>query len=113
MSLIKEQLDSFENKLIAEKVRLEAELETLKEETDMGSDTDHFEQETDETEEEAGYLGVRAVLDKRLRHIEKALDKIQKGGYGKCERCKGGIDEELLKEEPESSFCRGCKTQQK
>ena len=109
MPLNKEKVNTLETKLISEKAKIEAELEGLKERLDFGSDTDHFDTETDETEEKATYLGLKKVIDGRLRAIEKALDKIQKGGYGACEKCDNQIEFEVLENEPESMLCKNCK----
>lgn len=109
MVLTKEQRDNLETKLISEKAKIEAELEGLKEKLDFGSDIDHMEEETDETEEVANYLGVKKVLDEKLKNIDRALDKIQKNTYGKCEKCGENIEKEVLAAEPESVFCKNCK----
>lgn len=109
MTLKKEQVDNLENKLITEKAQIEAELEGLKDKLDFSNDALHLEEEADETEETANYLGVKDVLDKRLRKIEKALDKIQSGKYGQCENCNEEIDIEVLEKEADSAFCRSCK----
>mgnify|MGYP001613946983 CR=1 FL=1 len=95
--------------MISEKAQIEAELEGSREKLDFGSDVDHMEEETDEAEETANYLGVKHVLGKKLRNIEKALDKIQKKTYGECEKCLEKIDIEVLEKEPESACCRNCK----
>ena len=91
------------------KAQIEAELDGLKEKLDFGSDVNHLEEEADETEEVANYLGIKKVLDQRLIRIEKALDKIQKGEYGKCEECKEDVEIEVLEQEPDSESCKACK----
>ncbi len=39
-------------------------------------------------------------LELRLRDVNSALDKIEKGNYGICETCGGEIPEERLKADP-------------
>lgn len=109
MALTKEQLDVLETALISEKAKIEAELDGLKEKLDFGSDVDHGDEETDETEEMANYLGIKNELDNRLQKIDRALDKIQRGEYGKCEKCEAQIEKDVLDKEPESLWCVGCK----
>lgn len=105
----KDEIHYFEEKLIAEKAKIENELEDFKSELDFGSDTDHLEEETDETEEIANYLGVENVLRKRLQAIEKSLEKIQNNSYGKCDKCLNQIEVEILKIEPDTELCKACK----
>jgi len=38
-----------------------------------------------------------------------ALEKIEKGRYGNCEKCGKEIDEKRLKISPEARFCLNCK----
>lgn len=54
-------------------------------------------------------LPVEYTLELKLRDIEIALEKIKKGKYGICEKCKKPIDIERLKTKPESKFCLSCK----
>lgn len=108
MALTKEQLELLETKLISEKVRLETELEELKQELSFGNDVD-ADEETDETEEYANYLAVKSVLEKKLKNVEQALSHIKDGRYNKCKKCTKEIGFELLEIEPESSLCKKCK----
>ncbi|MDF1810931.1 MAG: TraR/DksA C4-type zinc finger protein [Verrucomicrobiales bacterium] len=44
----------------------------------------------------------------RLPRLEHALDLIDMGEYGICERCKEWIPFARLKEQPETLLCAGC-----
>jgi DnaK suppressor protein len=44
----------------------------------------------------------------RLPRLEYALDLIDDGEYGKCERCQSWIPFERLKVQPESLLCARC-----
>lgn len=104
-----EQLNQLEEKLIAEKIGIEEQIKTLEKNVDFGDETDHLEEEADETEEIVNRLGVKTVLKNRLLEIEVASEKIKSGKYGICENCGKEIDFEILNVAPESKFCRGCK----
>lgn len=62
--------------LLAEKQKIEELLKVYESELDFGEpgdDSDPHGEEADETEEFATYLGVKEVLQKRLRNIENEL----------------------------------------
>lgn len=67
-----------------------------------------LEKAADEVEEYENLLPVEQSLELRLRDIDLALEKIQKGQYGKCETCGKDIPEERLRVYPEARFCLGC-----
>lgn len=48
---------------------------------------------------------IRALLDQ----IEDALERIEEGTYGKCERCEKKIEAARLKALPYASLCIECK----
>ena len=47
-------------------------------------------------------------LKKDLLEIELALEKIQKGTYGICERCKKKIEFRRLEVKPSAIYCMKC-----
>lgn len=101
---LKEQLEK-------EAGELEVEIKDASKEPDYGSDIEGEvgEEEADEAEEEGLELGVKQVLKERMEDIEAALEKIIKGGYGKCEQCGKDIPMEVLRVNPESRLCKDCK----
>lgn len=110
MELTKEQIEVFEKRLLTAKSDIEIGLQKLKEGLDFGSDVDHLEQETDESEETVNYLSVKKPLDDKLRDIEAALTRIKNGSFGKCEKCDGNIELEILEAAPRSTLCKKCKS---
>ncbi len=68
-----------------------------------------LDEEADEVEEYASLLPIEKTLESKLQNIKKALDKIKKNKYGKCESCKKEIEEKRLKLIPETKFCNKCK----
>lgn len=109
MPLAKEQLKTLKEKLLAVKNDLEDQLKKMNKGLDFGSDTDHFEEEADETEEYANRLAAQTALKEELSKIDKALKKIKEGTYGECEQCQTEIGFKLLEIAPESELCRRCK----
>jgi DnaK suppressor protein len=70
-----------------------------------------LEKEADEVEQYSTMLPIEHSMEIRLKNIILALEKIQKGEYGICEKCKKPIDASRLRVSPESRFCLRCKKQ--
>ena len=47
----------------------------------------------------------------RLDSINNAIDKIDKGTYGICERCQKKIDRKRIKAKPDAMYCIKCKAE--
>ncbi|MDO8430027.1 MAG: hypothetical protein Q7S73_01505 [bacterium] len=109
-NLNEKQLQELKEQLEKEAGELEAQMGSVKKTPEFGSDVESdLSEEADEAEEFSNNLGTKDVLKERLRDIEAALDKIIKGGYGKCEKCGMDIESEILKVNPESRLCKMCK----
>lgn len=114
-----EKLASFEQRLHAEKERLEQELRDIG--TEDPHQRGHFEatyqesggnSEDDNAQEIAEYaddLSIEARIESELKDVGKALEAIQKGTYGICKYCGKPIDEKRLEARPASSSCIECK----
>ncbi|MDP2664363.1 MAG: TraR/DksA C4-type zinc finger protein [bacterium] len=61
-----------------------------------------------EVEEYSTSLPIEHNLELSLRDIDLALQKIEKGTYGKCENCNTDISKERLQALPEAKFCKEC-----
>ncbi len=55
-------------------------------------------------------LSLLATFEERLEEIDLALEKLQSGAYGICQRCGQPIDPERLAIVPEAQYCVPCKT---
>ncbi len=99
----------FAEKLEEEKKNVLLQIKELEKDTDYGDDVDHGEEEGDETEDVVNKLDLQKSLKLRLEEIENALAKIEKGTYGKCEKCGMSIEKEILEIDPESRYCKACK----
>src|SRR3989344_3204448 len=103
--------DTYKEKLLSEKKKIEEELSTyakgLRFRDGAGKEED---EEADEAEETATYLGLQEALHNKITHIKKALARIEEGVYGTCEKCGGEIGGAVFDAEPESSLCKSCKS---
>src|SRR5262249_54904075 len=68
---------------------------------DLG--TDAFEHEVT--------LGLFENEREVLRQVGRALERMEKGAYGRCERCGAEIARERLQAVPYTSYCIGCAQQ--
>ena len=83
----------------------------------------NLEEAANEVEEYESRLPIEHSSELRLRDVNSALEKIrtslsartlnashilEKGNYGKCEKCGKDIPEERLKVYPEARFCLKC-----
>jgi len=67
-----------------------------------------LEKAADEVEEYSTLLSIEHSLELKLKNIDLALEKIEKGQYGRCEKCGKEIAEDRLKVSPEARFCLKC-----
>jgi len=109
MALTEEQTKNFEARLLAEKKEIGEDIRKMKADLDFGDDTDHLDEEVDETEEMTKFMGVKKPLEEKEAAIDAALARIKKGTYGRCENCGTDIELEVLAAAPESALCKHCK----
>ena|SRR4030066_1400940 len=67
-----------------------------------------MEKAADEVEEYSTLLPLEHNLEIQLKDINLALEKILKGTFGKCEKCKEEIGLERLKFYPAARLCMKC-----
>lgn len=102
-----------------EKKRLEEELSRFAHRNKKATRTDYdadYEDIGDKEDENAAEvarytdnLSLENALEKALRDVEAALERVEKGEYGVCKYCKTEITEERLTARPTSSACIQCK----
>ena len=106
------------------KEKLEAEREELRKRLDSFGREDakikddfhsdfpsYGDKEEDNATEVAQYqdnLALEGRLEERLKEIEAAAGKIEKGGYGVCENCGREIAKERLAVNPAAKVCVSC-----
>ena len=99
-------------KLEDERARLQAELlnctgPMIDEHERPGYGT-HMADSATEVFEQAKNLAVRQRLRHTLGLVNRALEKMDKGIYGVCERCGESIDPARLKALPYATLCMSC-----
>jgi DnaK suppressor protein len=53
-------------------------------------------------------LALKERYEKHLEDVQAALQRLEEGSYGVCERCQKRIEEERLKVLPFTSLCIEC-----
>ena len=111
------KIDYFKTKLLEEKEKLEQDLKTLAKRNPENPDdwepvapamnvmTSDVNELADTFEELENVIGVSGQLEERLRTVNQALEKIEKGDYGKCRQCDKEIDEKRLEANPAAAAC--------
>lgn len=111
-------LKTLEDKLIAEKAKLEVELGGFAQRNPRNTDDfnadfpqlgDKEDENASEVAEYSKDLTVERTLEASLRDVKKALERIHDGTYGTCKYCSKTIDEKRLMARPTSTSCIDCK----
>jgi DnaK suppressor protein len=120
----KKLIDHLRQKLESEKTAIEEQLKKFAKKDDKlpgdwdtvfpkydGGETGDaaLEKAADEVEEYSTLLPIEYSLELRLKNIGLALEKIKKGKYGICEKCKKEIPINRLRVSPEARFCLKCR----
>ena len=116
MTIQPEILKELKEKLTNEKTRTEEELSRIAKPTkavgeyttsfnEIGTDED---ENASEVEEYADNLALETNLQKQLKDISDALDRMENGTYGKCENCSMDISIERLRAYPSARTCLEC-----
>ncbi len=66
------------------------------------------EENSDEIEDGMQNESLLSALNLELKNIEKALERVENGSYGKCEACHELIEEKRLEFNPEATLCSSC-----
>jgi len=113
-----EILEKIKKDLLIRKEQIEKELAGFTKKDDFVKDNyrsefpDYGDKEDENAEEIAQYtdnLSIEFSLEKTLRDINKALQRIEEGTYGKCAYCGQEIAEERIMARPTSNACVECK----
>jgi RNA polymerase-binding transcription factor DksA len=116
MTIKKEIMLELKEKLQIEKEKIQSELERIGKKTTEAGDYDtNFneigtgeDENASEVEEYTDNLSVEANLEKQLKEINEALEKIETSNYGKCENCDAEIPEDRLRAYPAAKTCMNC-----
>jgi DnaK suppressor protein len=53
-------------------------------------------------------LALKQRQKQQLSRVQKAIEALAKGTYGRCRRCGGAISEERLEAQPDAVLCVAC-----
>lgn len=107
----KSELDYFKNILKSRKEQILKNLSNVKDEVsdlkyqDLNDEGDFASANSNSLIESA----IITQQEKELQEIEKALSKIENGGYGICEMCEDHIGFQRLKVKPHAVYCIDCR----
>jgi len=114
----KEDLENFKKRLEEEKKKIIEELNSFAtkepQRENWNANFPEFngsaarEEEVDEVEEYSTLLSLEISLEKKLKEINAALERIEKDSFGVCEKCKKEIEIERLKANPAERYCKNC-----
>jgi len=105
--------DGYRARLQAEQARLEQELATLASTAggrEHGSYATHSADDATETFDQEQSLALARHLEGALDQVERALQKLAAGSYGRCDRCGVAIDDSRLAALPYALLCLSCQT---
>ncbi len=115
MSYTDEFIEEIRAELISRKEQITKELAQFTEEGSTGNKArfpNLGDSEDENAQEVASYsdrLSLNDNLEKILRDINNALERIEAQNYGICKYCNNLIGEARLKARPDSSSCIDCK----
>jgi RNA polymerase-binding transcription factor DksA len=94
-------------RLVAERAEVVEELEALRARLETKGDYELGEGDPMIYQWELN-LALRERAEQHLAEIDQALEQLNRGGYGRCERCGGPIDPERLAVLPHTTVCSKC-----
>lgn len=121
MVLSVEQTNALRMRLEDERARLRVDLDGLAAEiVDLGQSQaieaggagNHLADDATDVMEQEKDLALRQNLEDRLRDIEQALDRMERGTYGICENCGRPIAPERLEVLPSARLCIECRARE-
>lgn len=103
-------MDQIKEKLLAEKIRLEKELQSYKDEdpflaSDRSLEVNSLDNDSIENESHDRIAATRNGLKQDLSKILLALEKLEQGTYGKCDKCGQSIEPDRLLANPTATTC--------
>ncbi len=111
-------LEKIKNDLRERKKQLEEDLDDVAQKKEGGNEYkvkfpefgDKPDENAQEISEYTTNIATEEVLNKTLRDVNNALERIEKGTYGSCKYCGRTINEKRLMARPTASACIECKT---
>lgn len=115
-----EQQEMLRGRLHQERDRIQADLDALDAEIAVlgvgqqaeGSGAgNHLADDATDIAEQERDLALIGTLQERMREVDRALERLDEGTYGVCERCGQAIPAERLEVRPFATLCVNCQSQ--
>lgn len=113
-----DEMEKFREQLLAEQVRLEEELQEIENRaahvdesdraTELSSYEDHPADLASETFEREKDLAIGESVQHMLHKVINALEKLDRGTYGRCDACSKPIKKARLRALPFATLCLEC-----
>ena len=111
MAVSNDEITNARGRLTEELKNVEQELSDLGAHSDGSVDVSHdegFADAAQSTSERSKVLSIVDNLQERASEIRAALERVERGTYGSCERCGGEINPERLEAIPWVRLCIRC-----
>ena len=118
----KQQLEFFKELILKKRAKILEQMGFLEESTlsstvkdssgDLSSYPFHLADQGTEAEEREKAFLFASREGRYLYHLDKALERIENGTYGKCRLCGKNISTERLKAVPHATLCIECKSKE-
>lgn len=105
MELSADFLQHQKEQMLKEKELVEEKIAKLKKYPDYGTDEEDNLQELTDFESN---LSLEDQLELILKKINRALEAIENGTYGQCQKCKNAIERGRLEIMPYAELCVSC-----
>lgn len=110
MTLTREEIimaEALKQTLLELQQSLSSRIEAIKHDFSKGRSADFSEQATEQENEEV-LVQLKVDAEEELRLVNIALDKIESGGFGECEKCYETIARARLEAIPYTKYCINC-----
>ena len=113
------KLDGMRESLIARRAEIQAEVDRMAtemrwlggdQEDEAGSLGNHLADDGSDVMEQERLSTISADLQDMVRQIDRALERMDDGSYGICQRCGQPINPERLEAFPYVAYCIDCQT---
>ncbi len=109
-----ERLERLRQALLEERTRLRQDLEHMSaEDSELATDAttgvgNHMADDATEMYNQEAMVSLIRSQEQILDEVESALERMDDGNYGQCERCGQEIDYARLKARPYARYCMSC-----
>ena len=100
---IKARLETYKESIVERREKLARHVSRREEPLPQDFAEQAVELENDET-----MVALEQELHDQLRDVDKALERLDEGGYGECTQCGDQISRERLQALPATPFCFAC-----